>query len=435
MRGSRVSQFSPWSKLHPPLPRTPRQSQQLLNALTSSFRRELDRQHPTTASSSDQPQSSNSNNVSNSDPSTEEHPHSSAYAADKHLRTILENPLFRVVPPRPTPSSGTHRDETSRLSTEPMIVLDERIASGSATERVLSNCLRWQLLLISSHTGESYKKALRDSKAGSRVIPWWFASDTNSKIKLFQNDGLLSLCKFMVAERLHGTIFDWLKMLAKRDFEYDSGQITVHRARECFKRLLCYFLKAEADCGGGISSSIRYHSEACGMVFSLGEDVSDVCPKGLLARPAHYIWHLLQSSTITTKDVPSDLYEQYTTLLSMLVPRTLIAASMPLYHPTNPDATPFVRYVRDLPPETLKSWYFSPDERFHPRHERFLRSGFDALRIMFEDNENSADCVFLARLMQQHLEETREARATTESGYNVSSEEKALLSSLDLALA
>ena len=38
------------SKIHPQLPLTPRESQQLLNLLTTSFRSHLDREHPTAPS-------------------------------------------------------------------------------------------------------------------------------------------------------------------------------------------------------------------------------------------------------------------------------------------------------------------------------------------------------------------------------------------------
>ncbi|KAL2814243.1 hypothetical protein BDW59DRAFT_21910 [Aspergillus cavernicola] len=425
MKASRISQLNPWNKLHPPLPRTPRQSQQLLNALTSSFRRELDRHHPTTPPSSDQSPSANNNNALNANIQTDELPHSSAHATDNHLRTILENPLFRVVPLRTAVSSELDK---ARWSKEPTVVFDEMVASGSATHSVVKNCLRWQLLLASTQTGEGFVKALRDSRAGSRIVSWWLASDMEVKISFFLDPELLSpLLKFMVAEGLHDTIFIWLKMFANCDLGSQNGQLPEVRARACFKKILYPFLKAEIDCGGGISSSLRCYLEACRILLSTGDGEPKLQMGNSLLPPGGYLCHIFTDNARDfTKDIPVDLYEQYTHLISVLGPRTFLEASVPLYHPTDPDAKPFVEFVRRLPLAWRESWKES-------KREQLMRASFDALRILVDAGE-SRDCVYLARFMQHQLEEKHEAETANKTGYRVSSEERDLLTSLDLAL-
>src|SRR5467141_2839805 len=68
MKKTSILNLKSWPKIHPPLPRTPRESQQLLSALTSSFRRQLD-------AAGNKP----------------------VQSTDRHLKSILDNPLFRVV--------------------------------------------------------------------------------------------------------------------------------------------------------------------------------------------------------------------------------------------------------------------------------------------------------------------------------------------------
>ena len=157
MKPSRALSINPWTNLHPPLPRTPRQSQQLLNALTSSFRRELDREHPPVQPASERP--SSGKHVLPGNRPTEEHPHSSSHATDKHLRMILDNPLFRLTPShsaRSVSHGQTPNVDKARLQKEPMVVFDELVASGSATVGIVADCLSWQVLLASRHTGSDF---------------------------------------------------------------------------------------------------------------------------------------------------------------------------------------------------------------------------------------------------------------------------------------
>ncbi|KAL4866158.1 hypothetical protein BDV12DRAFT_138752 [Aspergillus spectabilis] len=423
MKPSSLSNFQLWAKLHPPLPRTPRESEQLLNALTSSFRRELDREHPPTASSSDQ--SPTPDNV-NAERMAEKYPHSSAYAADKHLHAILDNPLFRVAPAKPTvlprPSQKTKSPEWSK---EPMVVFDELVASGSATAAAVIDCLGRQMVLASTETGERFNKALRDSRAGSRTVSWWLSSSPKRREAfLLHPISMHHLCKFMVAEELHGTIFNWLKMLADCNLGKPDGRISKSHATDYFTRLLSAFLKAEFDCGGDLVSSLRYYMAAYRMLISTEDGQSKLPLEVVLRLPAGRLCKFLslraRGKSKTSTEVPADLFEEFQSTLSELLVAKIIVVRLPIYHPTRPDAKPFVQYVRSLRPGEFDSWS-------EKKRNFFTRSGFDALRVLV-DAEEFDDCLFLAHFLKQH-----EAATVAKTDLRVSSEEKEQLTNLDLA--
>ncbi|KAL2813166.1 hypothetical protein BJX63DRAFT_232789 [Aspergillus granulosus] len=431
MKGS-ISKLSPWAKLHAPLPRTPRQSQQLLNSLTSSFRRELDRQHPTSVD----------DNAPNGAASVEEHPHSSAHATDKHLRTILENPLFRVAPPRPVASSQSFLNiENSRWAKEPMVVFDELVASGSATPGAIAYCLSWQMLLASTNQGEGFVQALRESRAGSRVVSWWYASNSVRRAGLFpvelfpKSEGrtdsgklLVDLTKFMVAEGLHETIFEWLRMLRNRTLGENKRKLTACFAGKAITSLLGSFLKAEIVCGGGHGSAMHYYLKACEMLATTNEKDLELDLEQTLRKAGAYICKAVLLDA--PEDISPQLYDQYVAIMLTMRPSTtMLGATVLLCHPTHPDAKPFVQYLRNSP------WLGTPGTK---RRERYMRACSRALGVLNE-KEDREDCLYLEGLMRQQTDENQGSEPTMKPRYHpssrhhVSSEEKDLLASLDLA--
>ncbi|KAL4978208.1 hypothetical protein BDW66DRAFT_22227 [Aspergillus desertorum] len=393
--------LNPLSKFHVPLPRTPRQSQQLLNALTSSFRRELDRAHPPTASSSDE--TVRVDNASTGAHLIEEHAHSAAHATDKHIRALLDNPLFRVSPSRKNVRSGPQSStDRSRIQKEPMVIFDELVASGSATVGSVSDCLNWQLLLASRQSGERFVKELRDSRAGSRTFSWWTSSDSNTRVAFLKNyRAVRSTCKFMAAEGLHHSILAWLRIIRDRDFR--GFEVEEDRA-EAFKYILGSFLNGEFECGGGIVSALRFYLDACRILMSTANERPALPLRKSLGPPAGYLLGMIElnSRRNPSDPIPADVYDEYANMVSALALGKLQSAVISIYHPTYPDAGPFLRYVRRLSPTAIAAWQ-------QQRRTKVVRVGFDALRIL-SDTGKSGDCLFLARFLEQHVQELREAQ-------------------------
>ncbi|KAL4926253.1 uncharacterized protein BDV17DRAFT_293678 [Aspergillus undulatus] len=434
MKRSKSLGFPLWSKLHAPLPRTPRQSQQLLETLTSSFRRELDREHPPNASSPDGSDAADKNLFGGL--LSENHPRSSSHAADKHLGMILDHPLFRSKPSRDPDlrDRAVHATAKAKSVKHPMLVFDELMASGSATAAAVSKCIIDQVLLASPHKGDGFVREMRKSGAGSRFMTWWWSSDDRTKIS-FINGSLTfhkQYCKFMVAVGLQDIVLTWLKTLKTFiDGEYNKGP--KYPPTEPFKYLLGSLLQAEIDYGGGMSSAMRHYLDAFNLFRSTGDEDSRVTLLNSLIKPAAYILStlILRSGRNIEERIPHKLYEDYAAaFLSMIKKKDThaVPALLALYHPTVPDAKPFVHFVRHLPPSRIESmsWNY---------RERNLRAGLDALRLLDQVGDKR-DSLYVARFLQQILELKPEERDPLWHEHDhVTSEERALIASWDLTPA
>jgi hypothetical protein len=120
------------SKLHPQLPLSPRESQQLLTLLTTSFRAHLDREHPTPDNRRTQRPAGSNGQRSPSPIRT-----SSSYAsATRHIDSILTNPLFAVKPIR-----RASEPAAVDVLRDPAAWFMDQIATGAATLPRAAMCL------------------------------------------------------------------------------------------------------------------------------------------------------------------------------------------------------------------------------------------------------------------------------------------------------
>ncbi|KAJ5924698.1 hypothetical protein N7466_008885 [Penicillium verhagenii] len=383
MKGTSIFQFKSWPKINQPLPRTPRESQQLLNALTSSFRRQLDHAYP--VSNSDHHEGSRQ--PLNTD--------SSLHATDQHLHTILDNPLFRIVPPKGiTPDHHAVRgiDEQNRLAKEPMVVFDELAASGSVTPSTITNCLKSQLLLVRAPAEKDVSESMKTSRAASRVVEWFWASDGASRQMLLHSRATTSaLTKFMIAEGLQDTIIQWIKMLLARDLGGYNGRITDAIAQQSVNQVLIDFMDAELRYGEGLPSALKYYLRVC-QIHSMSPHPTKSAKPILLAAGANLSRAAMDAKPLNEKVTPY-LYDEYLAVISSLAsPRSLLFSSVSLCHPSKPDTTPFIRFVESLSPAKVQAWNDS-------RRDAFLRIACDALRLLI-DQKKIRNATDLARHVQ-----------------------------------
>lgn len=421
MKGSSILSLRAWSKLNPPLPRTPRESQQLLNALTSSFRRQLDQEYPLPSSSE---------NTENGDKPV--NPDSSAHATDRHLNTILDNPLFKVVPSRGTishdPSGAAALEQQRRMVETPMAVFDDLVASGSVNSTALANCLKSQLLLASTPSGTDVSTAMKASGAGSKVVSWFWASDSAARKMLLSSRSLTgSLLKFMAAEGMQDTVITWLGMLLKHDVGGRDGRLTESSARQSFCHLLIDFMAAEIQYGNRLASAMKYYLQAYKMHSLLADQSSPEFKKPLLLSPGGRLcqW-TMEHAHGQARDIPAPIYEEFRERIYAMSPGSLLSASVPLYHPTAPDTGLLLKFVEGHPPEKCRAWS-------NVKQETLLRVSFDALRILV-DRDESRKASRLAQYIQQLLPNETDLE-TTPKKYHTSPEEEYLLSRLDVAFA
>ncbi|PYH92595.1 hypothetical protein BO71DRAFT_19246 [Aspergillus ellipticus CBS 707.79] len=418
MKGGPAFKWAPLPKLHHPLPRSPRQSQAFLNALTTSFRRQLDREFPTNESSA----SEQTTNVSRE--RLPENPNSSAHAADKHLRNILDNPLFRVARPQ---SNCLGEASTERLLKEPTVVFDEMVATGNVTRSLLHKCLTYQLHIATAMGGDVLK-ALRDSKLGSKVVNWWLASDSHSRKLLFQHSRLTEpLSKFMVAEGMQDTALVWLGMLARQNVGGHDGLITEFQPPKSAGLLLSNFLAAENKYGGGLASSMRYYLLARDVCVSEGISLDDsIGRKVFLPAGNHLLRWIREADPKNRSKISLHDYEEYTRLMETSSPKSLLASSAYLYHPTHPDPKPFFEFARGASDVEVLSWPKA-------KRDHLMQTGYDALRVLM-DQGNDKNAAILASVLQRHLPDDLKGTQTTRKKL-AEAETLHLLDQLDPAFA
>ncbi|KAH8694939.1 hypothetical protein BGW36DRAFT_299379 [Talaromyces proteolyticus] len=397
MKGKSILKIKPWPKINHPLPQTPRESQQLLSALTSSFRRQLD------AADTHQP----------------------VHSANEHMQTILSNPLFRVVPPKPTYpqlASDTKSRLEKRIAEEPMIVFDELVAAGSITGKNIGDCLQAQLILIGSRSVDVTHE-MKQTGAGMKIMNWFWASDPASRTHLFRSRRTWSAAlKFMTAEGLHSKIAVLQRMLSELRLGGDSGQIPEDAGRRIFSVFLQDYIAADIQYGRGIGGALATFTNSVEMVSSMSDDTRNV----MLTKSAEYLGRLIvdygRSNRLDTVPVPA--FERFCDMLKTVPWTALGSPALQLYHPSHPTATPFMDYIRDHPELPQNS----PAER---NQEYILRVHLDAMRLLLDQN-NHIDALRLAPRIKEMLSEDR---VEIHKSHNVHSQISKLMDRLDLAIA
>jgi hypothetical protein len=420
MKGTAIFQFKTWPKIHQPLPRTPRQSQQLLTALTSSFRRQLDHAYPA-------PSSSNPN--SDRQPLNTD---SSVHATDQHLHAILDNPLFRIVPQKTKSTPRDHAtpatiNEPKQAVQDPMVLFDQAVASGSATPSFITDCLKSQLLLARSFGEHGVRDAMKITRAGSKVVEWFWASDGASRQTLLQTRASTgSLTKFMVAEDLQDTVMEWMKMLVSGNLGGLNGQMPEDRARMSFNHLLQDLIDAEIRYGAGLGSAIKYYLRACHLHFSSVESQGDLkVAKSMLLASGAQLARTLMDQKPSSDQIPVHTFEEFAETISTLSSsRSLLFSSVALCHPTHPDPTPFIHYVDSLSPNKFQKWN-------QARRDAFLRISCDALRTLI-DRKKIRLATSLGHQIQELLPEETATASVEASRSRATAEEDHLLQRLEL---
>lgn len=207
MRPSSIAQgLKSWaSKLHPQLPLTNQESSRLLNALTSAFRQKLDEAHP--SNTKDHPKQDLSSKTVQKSASAF---HSSAAHADKHLETVLTNPLLggRIL------DYGTAKVELTRNPhRDPIEVLERYHEQGAASvaiaELVLSH-FKHSLERLSQSKQDSL---IEKTQAGRRVFKWLLESNLYDSKSYVDNLMFIEhLVFFLVKEGREANIWSWVKL-------------------------------------------------------------------------------------------------------------------------------------------------------------------------------------------------------------------------------
>ncbi|KAF2457701.1 hypothetical protein BDY21DRAFT_378828 [Lineolata rhizophorae] len=204
--------------LHPQLPLSPRQSQQLLAALTSSFRAHLDRHHPAPGARRVADRASAQSSV------------------DRHLASIFAHS-------RPTPTAARVGSLFELISTPASVDPSARL---DALDRKLAALLHALVQGAERPAAPPLREAAASTNAGSAVLSWVRASGLEFSPELISHARLArSLSYFLSAEERYDVLNGWLGSSVSL-----SSRLTAQAVRQWKIRSLRAFVQAEFDFAG-----------------------------------------------------------------------------------------------------------------------------------------------------------------------------------------
>ena len=336
------------SKIHPPLPMTPQESQRLRALLNTSFKQQLDQHLPS---------------------NLEEH-------AGLHLQSILQNPLFAA--------SSRSRHEATALSIsrgrsdrsaglvqelvkQPMDMLKERISAGTATFQTAALCLQAEARNCLASSAATVGDAMRASNTASTILDWLWASHAETLGTLLEHSHFFRLLLgFLIAEKRHDRVWSWLQTL-ESNIDTAPTPHSRYSIDKTYNRLLLAFIKSEVWVGDGIDAATGIFVRA----------ISEGQPKkeGVGASSAWYLTRLLMGD-----QKPAQL--NYTTIRAFMEatgtarkPNTLMSVCHWVYLAETQDLTVAVRYLESLQPGT-------------PSHDRKLDvslTAMEAAKSLFQE--------------------------------------------------
>lgn len=184
-------------KLHPQLPLTTKESQRLLTALTSSFRKHLDEAHPTSLSAEDE-RKARPTEGGVAKPQTRTW-HSSASHADKHLASVLTNPLFV--------KGGKRLDYTSAKvalakdpTKDPIEVLEEYQQHHAATVPIATLCLQTFMNRLKILDPNEKLARVQDIEPGRRTFLWLLQSGFHNTSHAADNHDFQDLLTYLLVK-------------------------------------------------------------------------------------------------------------------------------------------------------------------------------------------------------------------------------------------
>ncbi|KAE9376723.1 hypothetical protein N431DRAFT_435956 [Stipitochalara longipes BDJ] len=307
-------------KIHQPLPLNPRESQQLLNILTTSFRQHLDREHPPWKANNavrSPPQNSTiSRRRRNSEPAT--HP------TDQHLHSLLTNPLFSVLPGM----------KGSKTIADPMEIFDQAVSKGLMSTRYAYTCLAGVKRDIIQSSVLDIRDGMKDSGAGLKVLKWLVSSGMANDNEFLRHNAFAELLmQFLVAESLQEATWTWIKRALEGRPNIDKLEGSARlEARQDTIRPLMLLLRAETM-GPVVSLDNAYLCLSRAAGYFKSSSIVDMRP--YLGPPGLFLAH---RTIFSSHEPPSESsFESFLGLIPVISKDSdYYFAHLNVLHPTKP---------------------------------------------------------------------------------------------------
>ncbi|KAK7943764.1 uncharacterized protein PG986_012877 [Apiospora aurea] len=348
-------------RIHQPLPLNQRESQQLLNSITSSFRKHLDQEHPWQSSSSSQeaatvpPSAPISKRLEKAVLSNKElssnHQPGQLRPTDYHLDNILSNPLF-AKPQRVGTGAGCQQIS---LHSEPLptdvqadvqkelYIFDSASSRGMMTAQRAAGFLASVSRIINSQSVLALEKRVRlgDTGAGLKVVQWLRSSGLDHNLEFLHNPVLIKhLAPFLYAEGLEEVIWTWLSRLGARIVASPEDKET----QQAIANIIPYIIKLD-ESKLGLTRALDESYSAFLRMHQTLESKNRHMERVVKNSWARLSW----TSTVDASQRPRPsvpLFEMFTDI-GRPWGKQLDIAHLELHHPTSPDHTSAVKYLHD----------------------------------------------------------------------------------------
>jgi len=217
--------------IHQPLPLSKQQSQQLLNTITASFRKNLDLEHPWQSVDARKLAPTSHDGLEATSRQLTEHVRTRP--TDQHLRSILANPLFS----QPAHDKGTQTPTGMTSIPNQLYIFDAAVAKGLMnTRRALGFLITIQKAIKSSSNSQH---TMANTGAGLRVLRWLQSTDQEAEMRFLTKNGFVAtLVHFLYAEGLEHVLWEWLARIASPSFTaFDSESASWKRSEHPLSQL------------------------------------------------------------------------------------------------------------------------------------------------------------------------------------------------------
>lgn len=340
-----------FSRVHHPPPLDKRESRRLLDALTTSFRKNLDKEHGfwsedanssalSTSSLADQ---TTTPTASTSTPSKSSSTSRDAYRrpTDRHVLAILSNPLFSYHPSKNLATQTVERD--------PMDVFDQAVAKGLMSPPRAAGVLVAKRQAIAQSATISVNQSMAVSGTALRVLQWLRSSGLERSLAFLEHHALVgALIPFMVEEGLEEVAWSWLERCMLMNCVAAPPKHAVH-ASHLLHALVRAKVSLARPLNNGYASIIR---------------ASDMFRESqYFEATAFTSWRALSlGSTVFAwqRSQPSEaLFDSFAAIGEQLSKRRssvrVDRAHLELHHPSHPDASLAIQYLNSSKVDLLRS--------------------------------------------------------------------------------
>ncbi|KAK0104603.1 hypothetical protein ONS95_004889 [Cadophora gregata] len=361
-------------KIHHPLPLSPRESKQLLNLLTASFRQQLDTEHP-------QFRTDGNANVLHEHLSTRRSRRSS-FSEDKtptarHMHSLLTNPLFNISPGK--------KNSNVVFSRDPMDIFSQAVAKGMMTTSHAKACLTAKKAQIVRSSVLNVRDGMKDSGAGLKVLKWLVSSGTTNNTEFLKDDAFVKIMmEYMVAEGLQEAAWKWVKTSLENlpKLCLLSGEDFARAQKEVVGPLMLLVRAEAADSGSPTSLDAAYMAMSRAAGYLGGLSTPEVTT--VLGPPG---WFLIRASVMPKSSRPPPSENAFESFLSLIPVITKSPARyfahLSLLHPTNPNPDLALDHIRSVASKSRqKKSSLSKPARESDHHN--IQLGLDAANFLLQ---------------------------------------------------